>query len=59
MPTNPPPSKRIRWSHAYRIVPSRFPPVGVYDRIVDPADIDALLAIEALPIRACARRPAR
>ena len=43
-----PPVRRIRWSHAYRIVPSRFPPVGVYDRIADPADIDALFAIEAL-----------
>lgn len=43
-----PPQKRIRWSHAYRIVPSRFPPVGVYDRIADPADLDALFAIEAL-----------
>jgi hypothetical protein len=43
-----PPLKRIRWSHAYRIVPSRFPPVGVYDRIADPADIDALFAVEAL-----------
>ena len=43
-----PPVKRIRWSHAWRIVPSRFPPVGVYDRIADPADLDAVFAIEAL-----------
>jgi hypothetical protein len=43
-----PPEKRIRWSHAYRIVPSRFPPVGVFDRIADPAELDALFAIEAL-----------
>jgi RES domain-containing protein len=43
-----PPIKRIRWSHAYRIVPSRFPPVGVYDRIADPADLEAVFAIEAL-----------
>ena len=48
MPPELPPVKRIRWTHAYRIVPSRFPPVGVYDRIADPADIDALFAIEAL-----------
>lgn len=48
MPTEFPPLKRVRWSHAYRIVPSRFPPVGVYDRIADPADMDALFAIEAL-----------
>ena len=43
-----PPLKRIRWSQAYRIVPSRFPPVGVYDRIVDRDDIDAVFALEAL-----------
>jgi len=43
-----PPLKRIRWSQAYRIVPSRFPPVGVFDRIADPADLDAVFAIEAL-----------
>ncbi len=48
MPTDLPPIKRVRWSHAYRIVPSRFPTIGVYDRIADPADIDALFAIEAL-----------
>lgn len=43
-----PPVKRIRWSHAYRIVPSRFPPVGVFDRVADPRDLDAVFAIEAL-----------
>ena len=48
MPAAAPPLKRIRWSHAWRIVPSRFPPVGVFDRIADPADLDALFAIEAL-----------
>jgi hypothetical protein len=48
MPNELPPLKRVRWSQAYRIVPSRFPPVGVYDRIADPADMDAVFAIEAL-----------
>ncbi|WP_049623445.1 RES family NAD+ phosphorylase [Frateuria defendens] len=43
-----PPCKRIRWTQAYRIVPSRFPPVGVFDRIADPADLDAVFALEAL-----------
>lgn len=43
-----PPLKRIRWSHAYRIVPSRFPPVGVFDRIAEPGDLEALYAIEAM-----------
>ncbi len=48
MPPNSPPVKRIRWNHAYRIVPSRFPTSGLFDRIADPADLDALFAIEAL-----------
>ena len=47
MPTDPP-VKRIRWGQAYRIVPSRFPPIGVFDRIADPVDLDALFALEAL-----------
>lgn len=39
---------RIDWPDACRLVPSRFPPVGVFDRIADPADLEALFAIEAL-----------
>jgi hypothetical protein len=48
MSTEVPPVRRIRWSRAYRIVPSRFPPVGVFDRVADPADLDAVFAIEAM-----------
>lgn len=43
-----PPLARVDWRAAYRIVPSRFPPVGVFDRIADPHDLDALYAIESL-----------
>lgn len=43
-----PPLRRIRWSHAYRIVSSRFPPVGLFDRIADPRDIDAVMQVESL-----------
>lgn len=48
MPLDLPPLRRIRWTHAYRIVPSRFPPTGLFDRIADPADLDAVFAIEAM-----------
>ncbi|HJP97152.1 MAG TPA: RES family NAD+ phosphorylase [Rhodanobacteraceae bacterium] len=48
MPSNDPLLRRIRWQRAYRIVPSRFPPVGVFDAIADPKDLDALYQIEAL-----------
>ncbi|HET7268111.1 MAG TPA: RES family NAD+ phosphorylase [Oleiagrimonas sp.] len=43
-----PPEKRIRWTRAYRMVPSRYPPVGVFDRIADPDALDALFALEAM-----------
>ena len=48
MASNNPPIRRIRWQRAYRIVPSRFPPVGVFDAIADPKDLDAIYQIEAL-----------
>lgn len=48
MPSNDPPLHRIRWQHAYRIVPSRFPPIGVFDAIADPADLEALYRIESM-----------
>lgn len=37
----------IDW-RAFRIVPSRFPPVGPWDRIAAPGDFEALAAIEGL-----------
>jgi hypothetical protein len=42
-----PPRRAIDW-RAHRIVPSRFPPVGPWDRIADPADFEALAEIDAL-----------
>lgn len=32
----------------YRIVPSRFPPISLFDRITEPQDLEAVLAIEAM-----------
>lgn len=43
-----PPLRRVRWDEAWRIVPSRFPPRGVFDRVAAPEDLEALFAIEAL-----------
>jgi hypothetical protein len=42
------PVTRIAWRSAYRLVPSRFPPVGLWDRIAKPEDFDALAEIEGL-----------
>jgi hypothetical protein len=38
----------VVWKPCHRLIPSRFPTVGLYDRIADPADLDAVFAIEAL-----------
>jgi len=39
---------RVEWKPCYRIVPSRFPPIGVYDRVANPADLEAVFAVESL-----------
>jgi hypothetical protein len=39
---------RIRWLPSYRLVPSRFPPVGLFDRVARPEDLDYALAAEQL-----------
>lgn len=43
-----PPVTRLEWKPCYRIIPSRFPPVGLYDRVADPADLEAIFAVENL-----------
>jgi hypothetical protein len=39
---------RVSWQPCYRLVPSRFPPIGLFDRVADPADLDAVFAVENL-----------
>ena len=40
--------RRVRWSAACRIVPTRHPPVNLFDRVADAADFEALYALEAM-----------
>lgn len=40
--------RRIRWRPSWRLVSSRFPPVGVFDRVAGAEDLDVVLAIEGL-----------
>jgi len=44
----PPPIARVTWRRSYRIIPARYPPVALFERIADPADWEALLEIESL-----------
>ncbi len=42
------PVSRLDWGASYRLVPSRFPPIGLFERVADPADLDVVYAVEAL-----------
>jgi len=36
------------WRPSHRLVPSRFPPVGLFDRVADARDLEAVYALEGL-----------
>lgn len=38
----------VQWSPCFRIIPSRFPPIQLFEEVADPADLEAVLEIEAL-----------
>ncbi|MGE0724053.1 MAG: RES family NAD+ phosphorylase [Alphaproteobacteria bacterium] len=42
------PVARVEWRPCHRIIPSRFPPIALFERIADPADYDALIALETM-----------
>lgn len=42
------PERRLRWRPCYRIIPSRFPPINLFERVADPDELDAVIAIESL-----------
>jgi hypothetical protein len=41
-------SKRVRWQAAYRLIPTRYPPINVFERIAPPEDWEALIELEGL-----------
>jgi hypothetical protein len=42
------PLAELNWGPTYRLVPSRFPPIPLFERVAEPADLDVVYAIEAL-----------
>ena len=42
------PVRPVHWPSCFRVIPSRFPPVQLFERVADPEDLDAVFAIEAL-----------
>jgi len=42
------PTSSVRWLPCYRIIPSRFPPINLFERVTDPADLETVLEIESM-----------
>jgi hypothetical protein len=42
------PIARLNWNPAYRVIPSRFPAVNIFDRVASAQDFEALYALEAM-----------
>jgi hypothetical protein len=42
------PVSAVDWRPCYRIVASRFPPIGLFEAVADPADLEAVYRIEAM-----------
>lgn len=42
------PVTELDWGATFRLVPSRFPPITLFERVADPADLDVVYAVEAL-----------
>lgn len=38
----------VDWAETYRLIPSRYPPVDLFERIADPSDWEIIAAIEGL-----------
>ncbi|RKF18971.1 RES domain-containing protein [Altericroceibacterium spongiae] len=42
------PQTDLHWHPCYRIIPSRFPPIALFEDVADPEDLEAVYALEAL-----------
>jgi hypothetical protein len=42
------PIRATAWKQSFRLIASRYPTVSLYDAIADPADLEAVFAVEAL-----------
>jgi hypothetical protein len=41
-----PPLTRLRWTRACRLIPTRYPSVGLFDRVTSADDLDAIVELE-------------
>lgn len=38
----------VAWKPSWRIIPSRFPPIALFERVTEPDDLEAIFELEAL-----------
>jgi hypothetical protein len=43
-----PPIRKVVWDKTYRLIPSRYPPIDLFERVADPADWELVAQIEGL-----------
>jgi hypothetical protein len=43
-----PPINSVSWHPCWRIIPSRFPPIDLFERVAAPEDLEAIIALEGL-----------
>ncbi|WP_232428209.1 hypothetical protein [Photobacterium marinum] len=42
------PTRKFDDQHCYRLIPSKYPPINLYEDVADASQLDAVFAIEAL-----------
>lgn len=42
------PTARISWKPSWRIIPSRFPPIQLFERVAEPQDLGAIFELDSL-----------
>ncbi|MBY0235669.1 MAG: RES family NAD+ phosphorylase, partial [Burkholderiaceae bacterium] len=42
------PTTQLHWPDSCRLIPSRFPPISLFERVCQAADLDLVFAIEAI-----------
>ena len=43
-----PPVAHLEWKPCWRIIPSRFPPIQLFERVTEPQDLEAIFELDAL-----------
>ena len=41
-------TRRVKWQHTYRLIPTRYPPISLFERVANKHDWDSLYALEGL-----------